>query len=589
MRRSSHPLVGGDGGSHGVAKLASREWLRHPRVGAGPLRQEAIRTPVEEEHHPDQPCFGFGVAKRARHRHAAHGADLEIDNDCGCVRFEGGCGRRRRVGVVHQLDSGRGQSSVDFIADPLLVRHDEDLSHGGESSPHPGGAPRQLPAVPNIGFVVRRLILLVIVLGVAWVVAEGTGHAQDPDAPVVIIDVHDPMDQRLLDYVVATLNAGDAHLFVLQVDAPGISSGDPSELYRTMREIPVPVVVWVGADPATAHGGAASLLNVADVGAAAPNTEIGYLDPTVVRGKAAAPLRLEHGDDPDAVSETAAQLADRAIAVTEPVPGFVDIVTPSIGQLIVGLDGREITKGDETFVLATARVETTDDGDVVVAGREVLFVKPGLWDRFLRLAARPETTLFFLIAGIAAATFEFYAAGVGVTAAVAAIAVFLAGYGLATLPIRWWAVVTVLAGLFMYTWDFQRNRLGWRSLLGTVLLLGGGLNLTFAAPQFAPSWWIVVVIVIGTALFYGLALTTIARSRFSTRTIGREHLVGRVGVAETDFDPDGIVVLDEARWRGRSQRAAGIGAGDAIQVVEVKGVVLEVEPAPESATQGVRE
>lgn len=443
--------------------------------------------------------------------------------------------------------------------------------------------------VPNILGVVRRLTLFLVVLGVAWAAFNASARAQDDDAPVVIVDVHDPMDQRALDYVVGTLNAGDAHVYILQVDAPGISSGDPTELYRTIREIPVPVVVWVGAEPAKAYGGAGSLLNVADLGTAAPNTEIGYLSPTVVKGSAIAPLRLEHGDDPDAVAEAAESLDGAAITVTEPVPGFVDVVAPSIGQLVVGLDGVEITKGDETYVLSTARIEATDDGEVVVAGREVAFVKPGLWDRFLRLAARPETTLFFLVAGVAAATFEFYAAGVGVTAAVAAIAVFLAGYGLATLPIRWWAVAAVLGGLFMYTWDFQRNRLGWRSILGTGLLTLGGLNLTAAAPQFGPSWWLVIVIVIGAALFYGLALTTIARSRFSTRTIGREHLVGRVGVAETDFDPEGIVLLDDAHWRGRSHRAAGIGAGDAIQVVEIKGIVLEVEPASESATPGVRE
>lgn len=481
---------------------------------------------------------------------------------------------------------------MNLVADPLLVCHDEDLSHGEEGSPSAPGFPAGREAVGpflTFGVVVRRFTLFLVVLGVAWAMVGASASAQDADAPVVIIDVHDPMDQRLLDYIVATLNSRDAHVFILQVDAPGISSGDPTELYRTVRELPVPVVVWVGAQPAKAHGGAASLLNVADLGTAAPDTQIGYLNPTVVRGSASAPLRLEHGADPDAVEETAEMLEDRVITVTEPVPGFVDLVAPSIGQLIVGLDGAEITKGGETYVLATAVVESTEDGDVVVAGREVAFVKPGLWDRFLRLAARPETTLFFLVAGVAAATFEFYAAGVGVTAAVAAIAIFLAGYGLATLPIRWWAVGAVLAGLFMYTWDFQRNRLGWRSILGTALLILGGLNLTTADPQFGPSWWLVVVIVIGAALFYGIALTTIARSRFSTRTIGREHLVGRVGVAETDFDPEGIILLDEAHWRGRSHRAAGIGAGDAIQVVEVKGVVLEVEPAAESATQGVRD
>ena len=84
--------------------------------------------------------------------------------------------------------------------------------------------------------------------------------------------------------------------------------------------------------------------------------------------------------------------------------------------------------------------------------------------------------------------------------------------------------------------------------------------------------------VIGIALFYGFALTTVVRSRFSTLTIGREYLVGKIGTAETDFDPEGVVVVDGARWRARSHRAAGLGPGDPIQVMEVSGILLEVGP-----------
>jgi membrane-bound ClpP family serine protease len=114
--------------------------------------------------------------------------------------------------------------------------------------------------------------------------------------------------------------------------------------------------------------------------------------------------------------------------------------------------------------------------------------------------------------------------------------------------------------------------------VGSAFLLGGGLTLTQAAPQFEPRWWAVVLTVIGIASFYIVALTTVARSRFSTRTIGREHLVGRHGVAETSFDPMGIVEVDGARWQARSHRAAGVGPGDAIEVVAVSGIMLEIAP-----------
>jgi membrane-bound ClpP family serine protease len=50
----------------------------------------------------------------------------------------------------------------------------------------------------------------------------------------------------------------------------------------------------------------------------------------------------------------------------------------------------------------------------------------------------------------------------------------------------------------------------------------------------------------------------------------------------------GIVELDGARWRARSHRAAGIAAGDPIEVLEVSGVMLEVGP-PQPSEQDVRD
>ena len=77
--------------------------------------------------------------------------------------------------------------------------------------------------------------------------------------------------------------------------------------------------------------------------------------------------------------------------------------------------------------------------------------------------------MFDPVAGLALAAFEFYAAGAGVAAAVAALSLFLAGYGMATLPINWLAIAATVVGLVLYTWDFQRNELGLRSIAGTAL------------------------------------------------------------------------------------------------------------------------
>jgi len=75
-----------------------------------------------------------------------------------------------------------------------------------------------------------------------------------------------------------------------------------------------------------------------------------------------------------------------------------------------------------------------------------------------------------------------------------------------------------------------------------------------------------------------LAMPTVQRARLSTETIGRDHLVGQTGVALSGFEPDGVVEVGGARWRGTAHREAGIETGDAIEVTGVDGLFLEVEP-----------
>jgi len=51
-----------------------------------------------------------------------------------------------------------------------------------------------------------------------------------------------------------------------------------------------------------------------------------------------------------------------------------------------------------------------------------------------------------------------------------------------------------------------------------------------------------------------------------------------MGTAEVAIAPDGIAMIDGARWRARTNRATPITAGEAVRVVEIDGLVLEVEP-----------
>ncbi len=78
------------------------------------------------------------------------------------------------------------------------------------------------------------------------------------------------------------------------------------------------------------------------------------------------------------------------------------------------------------------------------------------------------------------------------------------------------------------------------------------------------------------------------RTRFATPTIGREWMIGREGTALEAVDPDGLVEVNSATWRARTNRATPIAAGDPIRVAAIDGVTLDVEPL-EGAARDYRE
>lgn len=326
-----------------------------------------------------------------------------------------------------------------------------------------------------------------------------------------------------------------------------------TELADLIKEPPIPVAVWVGPSPAVAFGGAFNLLRAAPIRAAAPGARLGHSQPWVAGGIPAADSSVLAGSE----------------FVVEQSTSELDLVQPTIGQLLVALDGRSVAIRDGTRVLDTA----LPDGSVA----EVSFHKPGLLARTLRLANRPESAFFFLTAGITVAAFEFYAVGPGIAAVVAMLSLILAGYGVTVLPVRGWALILVIVGLTLLTISYQKGTLAVVSGVGTGALVVGGLFFTERAPQLTISPFGVMASIAAVLFFYLLAMPTVGRARFSTPTIGRDNLIGRAGTALTDFDPNGVAEIAGARWHASAHREEGLRRGDGLRVVSVEGSRLEVE------------
>jgi len=412
----------------------------------------------------------------------------------------------------------------------------------------------------------RRLLLLLMVAAFALSSIPAAGQGE---GSLDVIKLSGPLDSRAVDFAVDTINraAASSELIIIQVDSPAAVSGDLLELLDLVGDPPAPLAVWVGPETAVAYGGGLWVLEAAPIRMAAPGAKLGAALPV--------DFGLDESSPPD--SSFAPELNDDRTTVDGPIEGLVDEVHPALSSVIQALDGRTVTVGGEEETLTITR-EFDDEG---VARRRPIgtrFHEPGFIDRALRLSLSPAIAYLFLLVGLSVAAFEFYAAGVGVAAAVSVLTLGLGGYGLAVLPVNWWAAGLGVFGLGLYLLDFQRIQLRLASILGTVAMLVGARFFVHEPPQLSMAWWSAVLIVLSIVLFFLFAMTTVVRARFSTPTIGRQHLIGKTGTAETAVAPDGVVVVEGARWRANSRRASGIESGDPITVAAVEGFVLEVDP-----------
>ena len=174
--------------------------------------------------------------------------------------------------------------------------------------------------------------------------------AQDDDQPVVVIDLRKPFDQRLMEFAVETLADTPAHLFMLQIDAHGIASGDPAALVAAIDDAPAPVVVWIGERARPSHcGGVAEPAQPGRHGRGRARDAGGISRPR--RDERSSRLAPPNDRFPGETEEERRQMRSRhhdphveIALIDEPIPGYVDHVVPWIGQLIVGLDGEVITR-----------------------------------------------------------------------------------------------------------------------------------------------------------------------------------------------------------------------------------------------------
>ena len=344
----------------------------------------------------------------------------------------------------------------------------------------------------------RRTLLLA---GLLLLVAACSGDAEG-EPGIDVIDVSGPLDASALEFMRTSIEdaAADGQvLAVLQVNSPAVlDAAALTALDQVLDRPPMPVAAWVGPAPAEANGGIGQI--VLDLQHAA----------------------ISAGSEINLAPAIAGEVTTAGQPMTAEESGLV--LWPSIRQYLQDLDG--VTFDTASGPVTVETVVPFEDG---VTLKPVTFRQPGLATRFWRLAATPEAAFFFLVVGLTIASFEFFAIGPGVAAGVAAISLLLAGWGIVTLPVRWWALALAVLGWALLTAAYQKGGVLVLTITGAVMLQVAGSFYVEGSGQIDPRWYLVLPSVLAALFFFMLAMPTVQRARFSTRTIGQRRSDRRKG------------------------------------------------------------
>jgi membrane-bound serine protease (ClpP class) len=414
--------------------------------------------------------------------------------------------------------------------------------------------------------------------------AQQAGERSGVDV-VQVQGLLDPSNASLIERSVRRAEDDNSMLLVFQIDSGGAVDVDVAHLLDVVRRAKVPVASWVGPSGAKAKGAAALLALSSPVVSVANGAGIG---PVV-------PVRLDH---PGATSSaaaraevTAAQRAagrdtalagevvrSRVAAQRAADEGLTAKVSPTLGDFIVSVDGKTVHTAAGDVTLSTAKVVGEGKDRRTQTNQEVRFAKLGLTGQLAHTLNTPWVAYFLFVAGAALLVFEFYTASIGIAGVVGAVAIVGACFGFSHLPVQGWAIFLLVLSMVGFAIDVQATALGAWTFIGSAALVVGSLFLYGGSARLDPAWWVLAIVIVATIVFMLSGMTAMVRSRFSTPTIGREELVGEMGKAEVDVDPDGVVRIRNALWRARTNRATPIARGARVRVTAVQGIVLEVEP-----------
>lgn len=433
---------------------------------------------------------------------------------------------------------------------------------------------------------ITRLIVWCTLIGIALAWPASTYSRSEPTArPVLAIQIEGVIASSTADYIVRAIKQADrevAQALIIELDTPGGLDLAMRSIIKEMLAAERPIVVYVSPSGARAASAGAFIMLAAHVAAMAPGTNVGAAHPVNVGGEMDKEMSKKVTNDAAAYIRTIAEQRGRnaqwaedavrkSVSATEKEAlklKIIDLVADKLDDLLVALDGREVTTAVGKVTLHTK-------------GVEVSRLEMGLRDKILKVISDPTIAYLLLMLGLAGLYFELSNPGAILPGVLGGISLILAFYAFQTLPINYAGLLLILLAIILFIAEVKVTSYGILAIGGIVsMILGSIMLIRSPAPFMRISLNAILLTTAATAAFFGFVVTMALKAQRQRTTTGAEGLIGQIGTVRTPLTPEGSVLVGGELWSAQCEE--GAEPGDKVRVRALKGLMLFVSKENEA-------
>ena len=256
-----------------------------------------------------------------------------------------------------------------------------------------------------------------------------------------------------------------------------------------------------------------------------------------------------------AVKESASITAEKALQLK-----VIDLIASDISDLLQKLNGRVV----DGKTLKTAGAEVSE---IKMSASEHVFQK--LW--------RPEVMFILMLIAIYGIIGEMTTPGAILPGVVGAIALVLALYLAAVLPVNVTGLVLIALALMLFIFDVYATTHGVLTVGGIIAFLIGSLMLfNRGDPLFRLSLNYIIPATLVTAAFFIFIIGKGLRAQLLPIKVGKETLIGKTVTALTPIDSrSGRIFVEGEYWNAISDTP--IEKDEQAEISAVQGLTVKVK------------